>query len=59
MLTRILEAVAGYFELCSAGFIAEGQEPPGAGYNAAFPEPLVDLVEIPILHRGGALRGAR
>ena len=55
MLERILAAVASYFDLCSADFVAEGQEPPGAGYNAAFPE---SLIEIPILHRGGAPRGA-
>ena len=55
ILTALASAIARYFELCSADFTAEGQEPPGAGYNAPFPE---SLIEIPILHRGGALRGA-
>ena len=53
MLNTILTAIARYFESCSGNFIAEGQAAPGAGYNAASPEP---SIEIPSLYRNGAAR---
>ena len=65
MVEKVLALVAGYFELCSEDFAAEGQLVAGtaerlpvrggAGYNAASSEP---ALEIPVVYRRSALRSA-